>query len=96
MSTFSRAFQGASGLWFKTKTDNNGRKHILVSENSNGVNNGSHDHYWEDGSGNFGVQLRDRSGTAVIRDSKGHIYKENTTFPAMCNKSLQTLFKALF
>lgn len=95
MSNFSSAFQGVSGLWFKTKIDSNGRKNILVAESRNGVENGSHDHYWEEGS-NYGVQLRDRSGTAIIRDSKGHIYENNTTFPAMCNKSLQSLFNSLF
>lgn len=95
MSTFSSAFQGASGLWFKTKTDSNGRRHILVSESRSGVENGSHDHYWEDGA-KFGVQLRNRSGTGTVCDAKGHIYAQNSSFPAMFNKSLQALFKALF
>lgn len=95
MSSFSNAFQGVSGLWFKTKIDNNGRKHILVSENRSGVENGSHDHYWEDGS-NYGLQLRNRSGTGIIRDAKGHVYENDTTFPAMCNQSLRSLFNAFF
>ena len=75
MSSFSSAFQGASGMWFKTKIEN-GRKHLLVSESHGGLDN--------------------RSGSGTIRDSKGHVYEHNTSFPAMCNKSLRSLFEALF
>jgi hypothetical protein len=90
------ARQGVSGLWFKPGIDDRNRKHLLVSEKKAGVDGGSHDHYWENGAGGYGVQLRDRSGTAVIDDSKGHIYPSNTTFPALANEYLNSLFANYF
>lgn len=86
------AQQGVSGLWFKPGVDDRNRKHLLVSDNQAGVDGGSHDHYWENADGSYGVQLRDKSGMAVTNDRKGHIYPTNTTFPALANEYLKNLF----
>lgn len=92
---WSSAFQG-SILWFKTRSDR-GKREILVSETKSGVDGSSHEHYWENSDGSYGVQLRDMSGTASVNlDGKGHIYPRNTSFPAMTNQSLKTLFDNLF
>jgi hypothetical protein len=95
---WSSAFQRDGGvLWFKTQKDWRGRKHMLVSTSRSGVDGGSHDHYWENGDGTYGVQLRDQSGSASVNiDGKGHIYSHNTSFPAMTNKYLKDLFNELF
>ncbi len=90
------ATQGASGLWFKPGYDDSGRKHLLVSESKNGVDGGSHDHYWENADGSYGVQIKDRSGQATISDSKGHIYENNTSFPKLANEHLKNLFCMFF
>lgn len=90
------AQQGISGLWFKPGLDNQGRRHLLVSDTRKGVDSGSHDHYWEktkDGKDGYGVQLRDRSGTSSVAGRKGHLYAVNTSFPSATNKYLKELFK---
>lgn len=86
------AQQGASGLWFKSGVDRDGRRHLLVAESRSGVDGGSHDHYWQNPDGTYGVQLKDRSGTGTVRNHKGHIYPENTTFPGFVNADLSRLF----
>ncbi|MEA3641730.1 MAG: hypothetical protein VBE63_17585 [Lamprobacter sp.] len=90
--SWQTAKKGISGLWFKFGVDNQGRKHLLVSESKSGVDSGSHDHYWDNGNGTYGVQLRDKSGTAIINDKKGHIYQKNTTFSVLANEHLEKLF----
>jgi hypothetical protein len=80
-------------LWFKPGMDDNGRKHLLVSETRSGVDgSSSHDHYWENNNGTYGVQLRDKSGTSSVADKKGHIFPPDSTFPGMVNKRLEDLF----
>lgn len=87
------AQQGSSGLWFKPGTDDRGRRHLLAAETRSGVDGGSHDHYWDNGDGTYGVQLRDQTGCASVLDGKGHIYPQNTTFPSLINSYLRDLFE---
>jgi hypothetical protein len=94
---WKKARQGAA-LWFKPGIDERGRKHLLISESLSGVEGGSHDHYWDNNDGTYGMQLRDKTGSALLCcDSKGHIYPKDTTFqntilPIFVNKYLKELF----
>lgn len=91
--TWGDAKQGPSGLWFKPGKDDNGRKHLLVSDSQKGIDSGgSHDHYWEMGDGKYGVQIRNKSGSGTIADAKGHVYERDSSFPSMVNKYLKDLF----
>ncbi|MCC7004671.1 hypothetical protein IT397_02015 [Candidatus Nomurabacteria bacterium] len=91
-----KAQQGVSGLWFKPGYDDNGRKHLLVSETKAGVDTGSHDHYWQNSDGTFGVQIKNKSGYGTISDSKGHIFPSNTSFSGLVDKYLENLFDTYF
>ncbi len=93
---WSEAIQGVSGLWFKTGIDSSLKQHLLISDNENGVNGGSHDHYWKNSDGSYGVQLRDTTGMATTIDNKGHIFEHNTNFPSMTNEHLDNLFEQCF
>jgi hypothetical protein len=91
MNNWSNAFQGASGLWFKTKTESDGTKHILASSSRNGVEVGDHDHYWMNTRCETFVQTRNKS--TVLTIPKGHLLPPNTFF---AGKEALGLFKALF
>lgn len=95
MANWKNAVQGYSGLWFKPGTDNNGKKHLLVSSTQEGVNGGSHDHYWKNTDGSYGVQLKNQSGSATL-DSKGHIFPHNTSFTGIEGEYLDRLFSRFF
>ena len=85
--------QGKWGLWFKFTRDQNGNRHLLVSEKKEGVEpgGGSHEHYWEK-DGKFYLQLRDKTGTAqLIKDKKGHLLEANTEF-SIPHKHIEDLF----
>ena len=90
------AIQGESGLWIKPALDKAGRRHLFVAETKAGVDGGSHDHYWDNGDGTFGVQLRDQSGTALVVDPKGHLLTHNSSFHASVNSHLSSLFTNYF
>lgn len=89
---WSSAKQGTNGFWFKAARDAQGRRHLLMAETRAGVDGGSHDHYWEDGRGGYGVQLRDRSGTSSVADKKGHIFPHNSSMPSSTNEWYKQLF----
>jgi len=97
MSTqWASATQGVSGLWFKPGIDSSGKKHLLVSDTRTGVDGGSHEHWWKNSDGTYGVQLRDRSGKATTIDLRGHIFEHNSKFFPMTKKYLDNLFNRFF
>ena len=59
---WGKAVQSSSGLWFKPGWGDNKSLQLLIAESDNCVNFSNPDHYWKNRDGNFGVQLKDRSG----------------------------------
>lgn len=85
MSDFSETLEYFENTWIKTKTDSSGKKHILLSETKEGLDNDnfktqnppivSHEHYiWEDDKFILQVRTTDKSLNAV--DTKGHLLKK--------------------
>lgn len=89
---WGKAVQSSSGLWFKPGWGDNKSLQLLVAESEKGVDGSSHDHYWKNRDGSFGVQLKDRSGSSSVADRKGHLYRANTSFSGLVDKQLEDLF----
>ena len=87
--------KGDSGIWFKPGLSNDGKQHLLVSSNSAGVDHGSHDHYWKNNDGTYGVQIKNQNSSNTI-DDKGHLYSHNTSFPEIEGEHLDRLFNRFF